>query len=394
MKNVFIVSVSRTPIGAFNGSLSSLSAPQLGANAIKAALKKAGITPEMVQEVFMGNVILAGLGQAPATQAMIYAGIPPTVPSTTVNKVCASGSKAIMFAAQAIMTGAADIVVAGGMESMSNVPYYLDKARNGYRLGHGQVIDGIIKDGLWDVYKDFHMGSAAELTAKEHKITREDQDAFAIQSYERAKNAVEKGKFKDEISAVEIPVRGKDPIIVNQDEEFNKVNFEKLKTLRPAFEKDGTVTAANASKINDGASALVLMSEEKMKELGVKPLARIVAFADAAQAPEWFTTTPSVAIPKALKRAGLDIKDIDYFELNEAFSVVGIVNNRLLGLNNDKVNVYGGAVALGHPIGCSGARIVTTLTSVLKQEGGKYGVTGICNGGGGASAIVLENVAN
>ena len=394
MKNVFIVSVSRTPIGAFNGSLSSLSAPQLGANAIKAALKKAGITPEMVQEVFMGNVISAGLGQAPATQAMIYAGIPPTVPSTTVNKVCASGSKAIMFAAQAIMTGAADIVVAGGMESMSNVPYYLDKARNGYRLGHGQVIDGIIKDGLWDVYKDFHMGSAAELTAKEHKITREDQDAFAIQSYERAKNAVEKGKFKDEISAVEIPVRGKDPIIVNQDEEFNKVNFEKLKTLRPAFEKDGTVTAANASKINDGASALVLMSEEKMKELGVKPLARIVAFADAAQAPEWFTTTPSVAIPKALKRAGLDIKDIDYFELNEAFSVVGIVNNRLLGLNNDKVNVYGGAVALGHPIGCSGARIVTTLTSVLKQEGGKYGVTGICNGGGGASAIVLENVAN
>ncbi|MFN4082594.1 MAG: acetyl-CoA C-acyltransferase [Bacteroidia bacterium] len=394
MKTVYIVSAVRTPIGAFNGSLSSLSATQLGAAAIKGALSKAGVDPNLVDEVYMGNVISAGLGQAPATQAMIYAGIPATVPATTINKVCASGSKAIMLAAQSIMLGINNVVVAGGMESMSNIPYYLDKARNGYRLGHGTLIDGMIKDGLWDVYKDFHMGNAAEICAREYKFSREDQDNFAIESYTRAQNAYAKNAFADEIIPVEIPVRGKDPIVVNVDEEYTKVNFEKLKTLKPAFEKDGTITAANASKLNDGASALILCSEEKVKELGLKPIAKIVAFADAAQAPEWFTTTPSIAIPKALKWAGIDIKDVDYFELNEAFSVVGLVNNKLLGLDDKKVNVYGGAVALGHPIGASGARIVTTLTSVLRNEGGKYGVTGICNGGGGASAIVLESVNN
>lgn len=394
MKTVYIVSAVRTPIGAFNGALASLSATQLGAAAIKGALQKAGIDPAQVNEVFMGNVISAGLGQAPATQAMIYAGIPNTVPATTINKVCASGSKAIMLGAQSIMMGINDVVVAGGMESMSNIPYYLDKARNGYRLGHGTVVDGMIKDGLWDVYKDFHMGNAAEICAREYNFTREDQDNFAIESYTRAQNAYEKNAFADEIIPVEIPVRGKDPIVVSVDEEYTKVNFDKLKTLKPAFEKEGTITAANASKLNDGASALILCSEEKVKELGLKPLAKIVAFADAAQAPEWFTTTPSIAIPKALKWAGIDIKDVDYFELNEAFSVVGLVNNKLLGLDDKKVNVYGGAVALGHPIGSSGARIVTTLTNILRKEGGKYGVTGICNGGGGASAIVIEAVNN
>ncbi len=394
MKTVYIVSAVRTPIGAFNGALASLSATQLGAAAIKGALQKAGIDPAQVNEVFMGNVISAGLGQAPATQAMIYAGIPNTVPATTINKVCASGSKAIMLGAQSIMMGINDVVVAGGMESMSNIPYYLDKARNGYRLGHGTVVDGMIKDGLWDVYKDFHMGNAAEICAREYNFTREDQDNFAIESYTRAQNAYAKNAFADEIIPVEIPVRGKDPIVVSVDEEYTKVNFDKLKTLKPAFEKEGTITAANASKLNDGASALILCSEEKVKELGLKPLAKIVAFADAAQAPEWFTTTPSIAIPKALKWAGIDIKDVDYFELNEAFSVVGLVNNKLLGLDDKKVNVYGGAVALGHPIGSSGARIVTTLTNILRKEGGKYGVTGICNGGGGASAIVIEAVNN
>ncbi len=393
MKTVYIVSTARTPIGSFNGALATLSATQLGAHAIKSAIQKANIQPELVQEVYMGNVISANLGQAPATQAMIGSGIPSTVPSTTVNKVCASGSKAIMLAAQSIMMGINDVVVAGGMESMSNIPYYLDKARNGYRLGHGQIIDGLVKDGLWDVYKDFHMGSAAEICAREYKFSREDQDNFAIESYTRAKVAVEGGKFVSEITPIAVPVRGKDPILVSIDEDYNKINFDKLRTLKPAFEKDGTITAANASNINDGATALVLMSEEKVKELGLKPIAKILAFADAAQAPEWFTTTPSLAIPKALKWAGIDIKDVDFFELNEAFAVVGLVNNKILGLNDKKVNVYGGAVALGHPIGNSGARIVSTLTSVLKQEGGRYGVTAICNGGGGASAIVIEAVS-
>ena len=392
MKSVYIVSAVRTPIGAMNGSLSSLSATQLGSIAIKGALEKAGINPEMVQEVYMGNVISAGLGQAPATQAMLGAGIPNTVPSTTVNKVCASGSKAIMLAASSIMMGVNDVVVAGGMESMSNIPYYLDKARNGYRLGHGTIIDGMIKDGLWDVYKDFHMGNAAEICAREYNFTREDQDNFAIESYTRAQNAYAKNAFADEIIPVTIPVRGKDPIVVSVDEEYTKVNFDKLKTLKPAFEKEGTITAANASKLNDGSSAMVLMSEEKMNELGLKPLAKIIGFADAAQAPEWFTTTPALAIPKALKMAGIELKDVDFFELNEAFSVVGLVNNKLLGLDDKKVNVYGGAVALGHPIGSSGARIVGTLATILNKEGGRYGVTGICNGGGGASAIVLERV--
>ncbi len=392
MKTVYIVSAVRTPIGAFNGALASLTAPQLGSIAIKGALEKAGVAPELVQEVYMGNVLSAGLGQAPATQAMLGAGIPNTVPSTTVNKVCASGSKAIMLAAQSIMIGINDVVVAGGMESMSNIPYYLDKARNGYRLGHGTIIDGMVKDGLWDVYKDFHMGNAAEICAKEYKITREDQDAFAIESYTRAQNAYAKNAFADEIIPVSVPVRGKDPMIVSVDEEYTKVNFDKLKTLKPAFEKEGTITAANASKLNDGASALVLVSEEKLKELGLKPLAKITGFADAAQAPEWFTTAPALAVPKALKMAGVNASDVDYYELNEAFSVVGIANTQILGLDANKVNPRGGAVALGHPLGSSGSRIVVTLVHELLQEGKKIGVTGICNGGGGASAIVIETV--
>ena len=392
MKTVYIVSAVRTPIGAFNGALASLTAPQLGSIAIKGALEKAGVAPELVQEVYMGNVLSAGLGQAPATQAMLGAGIPNTVPSTTVNKVCASGSKAIMLAAQSIMMGINDVVVAGGMESMSNIPYYLDKARNGYRLGHGTIIDGMVKDGLWDVYKDFHMGNAAEICAKEYKITREDQDSFAIESYTRAQNAYAKNAFADEIIPVSVPVRGKDPMIVSVDEEYTKVNFDKLKTLKPAFEKEGTITAANASKLNDGASALVLVSEEKLKELGLKPLAKITGFADAAQAPEWFTTAPALAVPKALKMAGVNASDVDYYELNEAFSVVGIANTQILGLDANKVNPRGGAVALGHPLGSSGSRIVVTLVHELLQEGKKIGVTGICNGGGGASAIVIETV--
>lgn len=392
MKTVYIVSAVRTPIGAFNGALASLTAPQLGSIAIKGALEKAGVAPELVQEVYMGNVLSAGLGQAPATQAMLGAGIPNTVPSTTVNKVCASGSKAIMLAAQSIMMGINDVVVAGGMESMSNIPYYLDKARNGYRLGHGTIIDGMVKDGLWDVYKDFHMGNAAEICAKEYKITREDQDAFAIESYTRAQNAYAKNAFADEIIPVSVPVRGKDPMIVSVDEEYTKVNFDKLKTLKPAFEKEGTITAANASKLNDGASALVLVSEEKLKELGLKPLAKITGFADAAQAPEWFTTAPALAVPKALKMAGVNASDVDFYELNEAFSVVGIANTQILGLDANKVNPRGGAVALGHPLGSSGSRIVVTLVHELLQEGKKIGVTGICNGGGGASAIVIESV--
>jgi acetyl-CoA C-acetyltransferase len=392
MKKVFIISIARTPVGSFGGALSGFTAPQLGSIAIKGALTKAAITPDKVDEVYMGCVLQAGIGQAPTTQAMIYAGIPNTVPSTTVNKVCASGSKAIMLAAQSIMLGHNNIVVAGGMESMSNVPYYLDKARNGYRLGHGQIIDGLVKDGLWDVYNDFHMGNAGELCAKDHNISREEQDAFAIESYERAKAAYAKHAFKDEIVAVEIPVKGKDPILMTEDEQYTKGNAEKMKTLKPVFDKAGSITAANASPLSDGASAFVLMSEEKMIELGLKPLAEIIGFADAAQAPEWFTTSPSLAIPKALKMAGVDAKDVDFYELNEAFAVVGIINNKLLGLDPKKVNVYGGAIALGHALGSSGTRILATLTSVLHNEGGSIGVTGICNGGGGASAIVIRKV--
>ena len=393
MKEVFIVSAVRTPIGSFGGSLAAMSATQLGAIAIEGALVRAGIKGEIVNEVFMGNVLSANLGQAPVTQATTYAGIPPHVPGTTVNKVCASGMKAIMFGAQSILLGDNDIVVAGGMESMSNVPYYLDKARNGYRLGHGSITDGLVKDGLWDVYKDYHMGNAAELCASDMNISRADQDAYAIESYKRSTAAWANGKFKDEIYPINIIQKGKDkdPIVINEDEEYKKVNFEKLETLRPVFIKDGTVTAANASTLNDGASALVLMSKKKMEELGLFPIAKIISYADAQQAPEWFTTTPSKAIPLALHKAGMTLDQMDYFEINEAFSVVSIANNRLMKLNPEKVNVNGGAVALGHPLGCSGARIVVTLINVLKQNKGTYGAAGICNGGGGASAMVIMN---
>lgn len=392
MKEVFIVSAVRTPMGSFSGSLSALTAPQLGAAAIKSAMEKAGIDGSQVNEVYMGNVLSAGVGQAPATQAMIFAGLPNTIPSTTVNKVCASGTKAIMLAAQSIMLGQNDVVVAGGMESMSNVPYYLDKARNGYRLGNGSVIDGLIKDGLWDVYNDYHMGNAAELCAKECNVTREDQDTYAIESYKRSAAAHAAGKFDREMVPLEIPVRGKDPVVVKADEDFTKVNFDKIPGLKPVFIKDGTVTAANASALNDGAAALVLMSKEAVERTGAKPLAKILSFADAAQAPEWFTMAPSKAIPLALQRAGKSTTDVDFYEINEAFSVVSVANNREMKLDPAKVNVYGGAVSLGHPLGCSGARIVVTLISVLHQEGGKVGAAGICNGGGGASAIVIEKV--
>jgi acetyl-CoA C-acetyltransferase len=392
MKKVFIVSVARTPVGTFGGALSGFTATQLGSFAIKGALQKANITPEAVNEVYMGCVLQAGLGQAPATQAMIYAGIPNSVPSTTVNKVCASGSKAIMLGAQSIMLGQNDVVVAGGMESMSNVPYYLDKARNGYRLGHGQITDGLVKDGLWDVYSDFHMGNAGELCAREKNISREEQDAFAIESYERAKAAFAKNAFNNEIIPVEIPVRGKNPIILKEDEQYTKGNAEKMKTLKPVFDKAGSITAANASPLSDGASAFVLMSEEKVNELGIKPLAEIIGFADAAQAPEWFTTTPSLALPKAVAKAGLKMDDINYYELNEAFSVVGLANIKLMNLDASKVNVNGGAVSIGHPLGASGARIIVTLINVLKQNNAKFGGAAICNGGGGASAMVIENI--
>jgi len=387
-KEVFIVSTVRTPIGSFNGALAPLQATQLGAMVIKAALERAGIAAGEVNEVYMGNVISANLGQAPANQASIHAGIPVTVPCTTVNKVCASGMKAIMLGAQSILLGDNDVVVAGGMESMSNIPYYLDKARNGYRLGHGAVVDGILRDGLWDPYKDFHMGNAAEICAAAYKISREDQDAYAVSSYKRAAEAYEKGYYKKEILPVEVP--GKQVVTVTEDEDYKKVNFEKIPSLKPSFQKEGTVTAANASNINDGAAAVVLVSGEKLKELGLQPLARIVSFADASQAPEWFTTTPVKAINRALAKAQLSIADMDYAEINEAFSCVAIANQRDLGLSPDRLNVWGGAVSLGHPIGCSGARITVTLTSILHQHNGRYGVAGICNGGGGASAIILE----
>jgi len=391
MKDVVIVAAVRTPIGSFGGSLAGFSATQLGGFAIKAAVEKAGLKPESIQEVYMGNVLSANLGQAPATQAAKFAGL-PDVPSTTINKVCASGTKAIMLAAQSIALGDADIVVAGGMESMSNVPYYLDKARNGYRLGHGQITDGLVKDGLWDVYNDYHMGSAAELCAATCNITREDQDQFAISSYQRAQSAQKDGKFNEEIVAVEIKDRKGEISLFNADEEPNAVKFDKIPSLKPVFKKEGTVTAANASTLNDGAAALVLMSADKAQELGIKPLAKILAYADAQQAPEWFTTAPSKAIPLALSKANLSAADVDYFEINEAFAVVSLANNKELGLNEEKVNVNGGAVAIGHPLGASGARIVVTLLSVLAQNNGKIGVAGICNGGGGASAIVIENL--
>jgi acetyl-CoA C-acetyltransferase len=391
MKEVVIVSAVRTPIGSFGGALSGFSATQLGGIAIKGAVERAGIKPADVQEVYMGNVLSAGLGQAPATQAAKFAGL-PDLPATTINKVCASGTKAIMLAAQSIALGDAEIVVAGGMESMSNVPYYLDKARNGYRLGHGQLSDGLLKDGLWDVYNDYHMGSAAELCATECGFGREEQDAYAINSYKRAQAAINEGRFDQEIVGVELKDRKGEVTLIDKDEEPFGVKFEKIPGLKPVFKKDGTVTAANASTLNDGAAALVLMSADKAASLGLKPLARILSYADAQQAPEWFTTAPSKAIPLALQRAEKRLDDIDYFEINEAFSVVSLANNKELGLSDVKVNVNGGAVAMGHPLGASGARIVVTLLSVLAQNNGKLGVAGICNGGGGASAIVIEKL--
>ncbi len=389
MKEVVIVSAVRTPMGSFLGGLSSVSAPHLGAAAIKGALEKSGIDPKSVDEVFMGNVLQANLGQAPARQAAMAAGLPNTVPCTTVNKVCASGMKAIALAAQSIMTGDNDIVVAGGMENMSSVPHYI-MARSGQKLGDIKMVDGMVKDGLTDVYNQTHMGNCAELCAKEKNISREEQDAFAIESYNRAAKAWSEGKFNDEVVSVSVPQRKGDPVVISEDEEYKNVRMDKIPTLRPAFDKDGSVTAANASTLNDGASALILMSREKAEELGIKPIARVVSYADAAHAPEWFTTAPSLAVPKALKKANLSVSDIDYWELNQAFSVVGLANIKELGLDPAKVDVNGGAVALGHPLGSSGSRIIVTLIHVLKQNGGRLGAAGICNGGGGASAMVIE----
>lgn len=390
MKNVVIVSAKRTPIGSFGGSISSFSAPELGASTILQAIKEAGIKPDDVQEVVMGNVLTAGIGQAPARQAAIKAGLSDKTPSTTVNKVCASGMKAIMIAADQIALGQTDIMVAGGMESMSNVPYYLDKHRFGSKLGHARTLDGIIKDGLWDVYNDYHMGNAAELCARECKISREEQDEYAEMSYKRAIDARDNGRFDDEIIEMKVKGRRGDVTKVNTDEELDKVNFDKMPNLRPVFDKEGTVTAANASSINDGAAAVVLMSEEKAKSLGLKPLARIRSHASAAKAPEWFTTAPADALPIAFERAGVKKGDIDLFEINEAFSVVSLINNQKLELNPDIVNVNGGAVSIGHPIGCSGARIIVTLLHAMKQKEAGLGAAGICNGGGGASAMVVE----
>lgn len=392
MQEVYIVSAVRTPIGSFGGSLASLSAIDLGAAAIKGALAKANVDAKEVNEVFMGNVVSANIGQAPARQAAIAAGIGYNVPCTTVNKVCSSGMKAVMFGAQSIMLGHADTIVAGGMESMSNIPYYIPKARYGYKYGNGELVDGLLKDGLWEVYNDFPMGNCADNTAKEMKISREMQDEYAINSYKRVAKATEEGRFKEEIVPVEVPQRKGDPLIITEDEEYKNVKFEKIPSLRPVFAKDGTVTAANASTINDGASALVLMSKEKADALGIKPIAKIRGFGDAAQDPIWFTTAPSLAIPIAMKRAGVTKEEVDFYEINEAFSAVAIANNMELDLDPEKVNVFGGAVALGHPLGASGARIMTTLYSVLNQKGGKIGVAGICNGGGGASAIVIEKM--
>ncbi|HRP56382.1 acetyl-CoA C-acyltransferase [Agriterribacter sp.] len=392
MKEVVIISAVRTPIGSFGGSLKDISATKLGAAAIKGALQKAGIGPEQVQDVLMGCVLQANLGQAPARQAAIFAGLPDEVNCTTVNKVCASGMKAIALAAQSIALGDADIVVAGGMESMSNAPFYAEHLRWGNKYGNAVLTDGLAKDGLTDVYDGKAMGNAAELCAGECGISREEQDAFAVESYRRSQQAWEKKSFADEIIPVEVPRRKGDPVIFSEDEEPFNVKFDKIPSLNPAFQKNGTVTAANASTLNDGAAALVLMSKEKAEELGLKPVARIVSYADAAQSPEWFTTTPSIAVPKAVAKAGLKMQDISYWELNEAFSVVGIENSRRMALDPAKVNVHGGAVALGHPLGASGARIIVTLINVLKQNNGKYGAAGICNGGGGASAMVIENV--
>ena len=389
MKEVVIVSAVRTPIGSFMGSLSSVDAPKLGAFAIKGALEKINLNPISVDEVLMGHVVQAGAGQAPARQAAIFAGIPNTVPCTTVNKVCSSGMKSIMQAAQSIALGDAEIIVAGGMENMSKIPHYYH-ARIAKKFGPAQMEDGMQKDGLVDAYNKEAMGVCADACATEYDFSREDQDAFAVQSYKRSADAWNGGKFDNEIVPVEVPQRRGEPIIVTTDEEFTNVKLEKIPALRPAFTKDGTVTAANASTINDGAAALVLMSKDKAKELGLQPLATIKSYADAAREPEWFTVAPAKALPKALDKANISINDVDYFEFNEAFSVVGLANMKILGLNDSKVNVNGGAVSLGHPLGCSGARIVVTLLNVLEQNNGKIGAAAICNGGGGASALILE----
>ncbi|MBC8034468.1 MAG: acetyl-CoA C-acyltransferase [Chitinophagaceae bacterium] len=391
-KEVYVISAVRTPIGSFGGSLKGFTAPQLGAIAIKGALARAGIQSTQVNDVIMGSVMQANLGQAPARQASKLAGLPDEVNCTTVNKVCASGMKALSQAAQSIMLGDADIVLAGGMESMSNVPFYVDNMRWGNKYGNTQLIDGLAKDGLTDVYDGKAMGNAAELCASTCGVSREEQDAFAIESYKRSQAAVSEGRFNNEIVPVEIPQKKGSPLLLDKDEEPFNVKFDKIPELKGAFVKDGTVTAANASTMNDGAAALLLMSKEKAEELGLKPIAKILAYADAEQAPEWFTTTPAVAVPKAVEKAHLTMKDISYWELNEAFSVVGIENTRRLNLDPSKVNVNGGAVSLGHPLGCSGARIIVTLINVLKQNNARYGAAGICNGGGGASAMVIENI--
>ena len=391
MKEVYIVSAVRTPIGAFGGGLAEVATTQLGAVAVKAAVERSGINPEDVNEVLMGSVLQGNLGQAPARQAAKFAGLPDHVQCTTINKVCASGMKSVIFAAQSILLGDSDIVVAGGMENMSNTPYYVEKARYGYRYGNGQLLDAIVKDGLTDVYHQNLMGNSAELCAEKYKITREQQDEFAINSYKKSAAAWAAGKFAEEVVPVTVATR-KGEVVISEDEEYKNVNFEKIPTLKTVFQKNGTVTAGNASKLNDGASAMVLMSKEKAEAMGIKPLAKIIGYADAEQAPEWFTTTPSLAIPRAVEKAGLKMSDISFFEINEAFSVISLANNQLMNLDPAIVNVNGGAVALGHPLGNSGSRIIVTLIHVLKQNKAKYGVAGICNGGGGASAIVIENL--
>ena len=392
MKEVYIVSAVRTPIGSFGGKLSGFSATQLGSLVIKAAMERADVLTDQVEEVLMGNVVSANLGQAPARQAAIGSGLGYNVPCTTVNKVCSSGMKSVMFGVQSIMVGQNDLIVAGGMESMSNIPYYIPKARFGYKYGHSEIIDGLQKDGLWEVYNNFAMGNCADNTAIEKNISREEQDEYAIESYTKAKKCTEENKFKSEIVPIEIPQKKGNPLLMDEDEEFRNVHFDKIPTLRPVFSKDGTVTAANASTINDGASALVLASKEKAEQLDLNPIAKIRGFADAAQEPLWFTTAPSIAIPKAMKNAGIEKSDIDFYEINEAFSAVAIANIRELDLNPEIVNVNGGAVAIGHPLGASGARILTTLTSVLEQNDSEVGVAAICNGGGGASAMVIEKL--
>ncbi|RFC53947.1 acetyl-CoA C-acyltransferase [Brumimicrobium aurantiacum] len=391
MKEVYIISAVRTPMGSFMGSLSTVPATQLGATAIKGAISKANIKPENINEVFMGNVLQANLGQAPARQAAMFAGISDQVPATTINKVCASGMKSLSLAAQSIMTGDNDIVVAGGMENMSSVPHYVN-GRKGQKLGDIKMVDGMVKDGLTDVYDRVHMGSCADACATEYEFSREDQDNFAVKSYEKAAKAWEAGKFNDEVVPVEVPQRRGETVIVSEDEEYKNVKLDKIPGLRPAFNKEGTVTAANASTLNDGASALILASKEAVEKHGLKPIAKIIGYADASQEPKWFTTAPAKALPIALDKAGVSKENVDFWELNEAFSVVGLANTKILGLDPDKVDVNGGAVALGHPLGSSGSRIVVTLINVLKQNGGKIGAAGICNGGGGASAMVIENI--